>query len=699
MCPVSRREAEELFDRIEKNTGFFGDFRRALRALEPKEQPRMWLSPLIGGIPESRVLISNRRILVFRVRLFSSSRLSLISTHDLQTISNVSTETEAGQDAPLTVTFHQSTHPPLALAGLSAETAEKARKLLAPGTSGRPARAPEPAPAEPTRESKPETQGPKGGKGIGGTRRAAQEPNHLWDDYERERKNATGFPDPISRRELVSSAVGVLALLVIPLVGIAAFVSLYVFVGRHASVGFLMLMPVPFLLLVLVLGLLGAGRGLLRALATSFKTVVCPVCQTPTQACTSSTEVFCQHCHTPIHLATGKPSRATRMLACPCCSSSLAVEENAIAFLCDDCGTALHSIGGALRPEDDRKLCPECAFRLPKSARVCPSCLTVMSDVTTEVFHPFTFDDITSGGKPSSLGYPLAARRAGRTNQAHLIHAKACLDLLTQELRPDAICESTSNERVRGYRLFTGLTRLLGSVEVLSNDDEHREASIRLLNECDTIYPKILGLLACHTKLLGAVPLPLYGVFEPKSGWVWAKLRNELAQRAYDLRLSPRPEPWKTGFLAWKDATQSGIADTLSQMVVPVSKTPTYAIADIVGILDEAKRLEPASVGFIEEFADHLAEAFPVGEKRDELGRALEAHARGDFERPDELPSVPAAQELDRLAVEKIEAGDVDAAIDVYKRIVREFPGTREASIAEGTLAVIEAQSSMPCED
>ena len=41
VCPVKREAAEELFKLVDKNTDFFGDFRRALGKLDPQEQPKM----------------------------------------------------------------------------------------------------------------------------------------------------------------------------------------------------------------------------------------------------------------------------------------------------------------------------------------------------------------------------------------------------------------------------------------------------------------------------------------------------------------------------------------------------------------------------------------------------------------------------------------------------------------------------------
>jgi hypothetical protein len=300
------------------------------------------------------------------------------------------------------------------------------------------------------------------------------------------------------------------------------------------------------------------------------------------------------------------------------------MEEGAGYLQCDDCGANLAGIENTLVLEEGSTACPTCGLPLPKNAAVCPRCLGVADGVLTELFFPFDFEDSLPAKEKASLSYRLLRRRVGRTHEAQLIYARAYLETLSRELLPGAINSNTGNELLRGYRLFTGLTRLLETVELLSDDPEHRDDARALLVACDSIYPKILAILLCHTKLLGALPLAHHGVFAAKDGWAWAKLRNKLVEQACAPQSTTGPLAWGIVFLRWREAKAP--FNPFAEMMLAANKAPTYAISEVGCILDEAVRLDPAAEAFIREFAAALGEAVPEipTKNRDELRQLLD---------------------------------------------------------------------------
>jgi len=123
--------ASELFESVVKNTGFFNEFSLALTHLEQGERPYIWLSAEIAGLREARVLVTNRRIAIFQVRLLGAPRLSLVGAYNLHALASTSVTKVGDKHASLTVAFDDPPHFAVSLSGLSAELAEEAKRFLA----------------------------------------------------------------------------------------------------------------------------------------------------------------------------------------------------------------------------------------------------------------------------------------------------------------------------------------------------------------------------------------------------------------------------------------------------------------------------------------------------------------------------------------------------------------------------------------
>jgi len=130
---TQRKERDrELFESVVTNTGFFNEFSLALTHLEQGERPYMWLSVEIAGLRESRVLVTDRRIAIFQVRLLGAPRLSLVGAYNLHALSSTSVTTKVGdKHTSLTVAFDDPPHFAVSLSGLSAELAEEAKRFFA----------------------------------------------------------------------------------------------------------------------------------------------------------------------------------------------------------------------------------------------------------------------------------------------------------------------------------------------------------------------------------------------------------------------------------------------------------------------------------------------------------------------------------------------------------------------------------------
>lgn len=129
---ISREEARELFDSVERNVGFFGEFCLALRALQEGECPYMWLVANVQGVPESRLLLTNRRLLLFRVRLFRSPRLLPLATYDLGALGGPPVTAQSESKTSIELSFVGGGDKSLLnLGGLSPALAEKIEGFLA----------------------------------------------------------------------------------------------------------------------------------------------------------------------------------------------------------------------------------------------------------------------------------------------------------------------------------------------------------------------------------------------------------------------------------------------------------------------------------------------------------------------------------------------------------------------------------------
>lgn len=130
MSNILKERARELFESVVKNTGFFGDFYRALSYIEQGEAPYMWVFPYIAGIPETRVLVTDRRILIFRVK-YLGPRLKLVAAYDLHALSTVSVTRGGDGAVSLILSFNEPEHASVSLNGLSTGLAEQAKRFFA----------------------------------------------------------------------------------------------------------------------------------------------------------------------------------------------------------------------------------------------------------------------------------------------------------------------------------------------------------------------------------------------------------------------------------------------------------------------------------------------------------------------------------------------------------------------------------------
>jgi len=129
---ISRERARKLFDSIERNVDFFGEFRLALRALQEGEYPYMWLFANVQGVPERRLLLTDRRLLLFRARLIRSPRLLLLATYDLGALSGPPVTAQSENNASVELSFvGVADKSPLNLGGLSPALAERIEGFLA----------------------------------------------------------------------------------------------------------------------------------------------------------------------------------------------------------------------------------------------------------------------------------------------------------------------------------------------------------------------------------------------------------------------------------------------------------------------------------------------------------------------------------------------------------------------------------------
>jgi hypothetical protein len=130
----TKEKGRTLFESVIRNTDFLGDFEGALKILEKDEYPYMWLLPHIAGLPEARVMVTNRRLAVFRVRLLRAKRLALVAVQDLDALSSVSVRQSGDASegkASLVLSFGPPTPDTVDLGGLHLLLAEEAKKFLA----------------------------------------------------------------------------------------------------------------------------------------------------------------------------------------------------------------------------------------------------------------------------------------------------------------------------------------------------------------------------------------------------------------------------------------------------------------------------------------------------------------------------------------------------------------------------------------
>ena len=126
---ILKERARELFESVVKNTGFFGDFCSALQHIQQGETPHMRIFPYISGIREARVLVTDRRILIFRVKYFGP-RLQLVVAYDLCTLSTVSSTKSGDGSVSLLLSFNEPNQASVSLNGLSTELAEQAERFF-----------------------------------------------------------------------------------------------------------------------------------------------------------------------------------------------------------------------------------------------------------------------------------------------------------------------------------------------------------------------------------------------------------------------------------------------------------------------------------------------------------------------------------------------------------------------------------------
>jgi len=127
---IPKEKAREIFEAVKQNVGYFSEFRMALSHVQQGELPHMWLSADIRGYPETRLLLTDRRLLLFRVRLVRTPRLQSIDNYDLGLLCSSPLTTQLGEETRVELSFSGAEPTLLVLGGLSPMLAEQLKGFL-----------------------------------------------------------------------------------------------------------------------------------------------------------------------------------------------------------------------------------------------------------------------------------------------------------------------------------------------------------------------------------------------------------------------------------------------------------------------------------------------------------------------------------------------------------------------------------------
>lgn len=130
MQQVPKQAVRALFDRIGRGTGFFGEFRAALQHVQDDEHPYMWLMSQVRGTADARILLTDRRMLVFCVRLVAKQCLSLTHDVDLDMVVGSPLLKKTGKHASLGISFGNCEANCVSFQHLPGVLAEKVKRFV-----------------------------------------------------------------------------------------------------------------------------------------------------------------------------------------------------------------------------------------------------------------------------------------------------------------------------------------------------------------------------------------------------------------------------------------------------------------------------------------------------------------------------------------------------------------------------------------